>query len=60
MPSRDRRDGSCQLDVPRLQLSDATRQPHGELVISDGDEHARTVDARHLRHRVSKPCRITE
>jgi hypothetical protein len=23
MPSRDRRDGSCQLDVPRLQLSDA-------------------------------------
>jgi hypothetical protein len=36
------------------------RQPHGELVISDGDEHTRAVDARHLRHRVSKPCRITE
>jgi len=60
MPSRDRRDGSCQLDVPWLQLPDAARQPHGELVISDGDEHASAFDARHLSHRVSKPCRITE
>ena len=60
MPSRDRRDGSCKLDVSRLQLPDAARQPHGELIISDGDEHSRAFDARHLYHCVSKPCRITE
>jgi hypothetical protein len=58
--SRDRRDGSCKLDVSRLQLPDASRQPHGEVVISDGDEYTRAFDARHLRHRVSKPCRITK
>ena len=60
MPLRDRRDGSCKLDVSRLQLPDAARQPHGELIISDGDEHTRAFDARHLYHCVSKPCRITE
>jgi len=60
MPSSNRRDGSGKLDVSRLQSKDATRQAHGELVISDGDEHARIVDARHLSHGVSKPCRITE
>ena len=46
------------LDVSRLQLPDAARQPHGELIISDGDEHSRAFDARHLYHCVSKPCRI--
>jgi hypothetical protein len=58
--SRDRRDGQYKVDVSRLKLPDASRQPHGEVVISDGDEYTRAVDARHLRHRVSKPCRITE
>jgi hypothetical protein len=46
--------------VSRLQPPDTARQPHGELVISDGDQHTRALDARHLRHRISKPYRITE
>ena len=53
MPSCDRRDSSCKLDVLPLQLKDAARQPHSELAISDGDEHTRAFDARHPRHSVS-------
>jgi hypothetical protein len=52
---RDGGDRSCELDVSPLQLPDAARQPHGELVIGDGDQHTRAFDARHLRDRVGKP-----
>ena len=56
----DRRDGSRQIDVPRLKPKDAARQPHRELVIGDRDEHTRAVDARHIGHRAGKPGSITE
>lgn len=56
----DGRDRSCKFDVSRLELPYAPRQSHGELVISDGDQHTRAFDARHLRERVSTPCRIAE
>jgi hypothetical protein len=43
-----------------LQPLDAARQTHGELVISDGEEHTFAFDPRHLRDRVSKPRRVAE
>jgi hypothetical protein len=60
MMLRDGGDRSCKFDVSRLQLPYAARQPHGELVISDGDQHTGVFDAGHLRDRVSKPRRIAE
>jgi len=60
MPARDRRDGSCEANVTRLQLPQTTRQPHGKLVVGDGDEDPLAFDAGHLCHRVSKPRRIAK
>jgi len=48
MSSRDRRDGSCKLYVSRLQLPNASRQPHCEVVISDGDEYTRAFVQIHV------------
>jgi len=41
VPARYRRDPLVQVDMFRLELPDTARQPHGELVICDGDEHTR-------------------
>jgi hypothetical protein len=60
MLSRDGRDRSSKFDVSRLQLPNAARQPHGQLVIGNGYQHTRAFDASHLRDRFSKPCRIAE
>jgi hypothetical protein len=44
----------------RGSSSHIPRQPHGELVISDGHQHARAFDVRYPRDRVSESGRITE
>src|SRR5215467_3158460 len=56
----DDRDRACKFDVSRLQLPYAARQPHGEVVISGGDQYTGTLDARHMRDRVSKPRGIAK
>ena len=54
------RDRSGKFNMSRLELPDAARQPHGELVVSDGDQHTRAFDARYLRDRVGKLRRTAE